>query len=269
MCQFKSGIILKSRVVLAPEGNESHSDLLESLGIEDNHMNATKTFVRAELIPKDSNKYSDISEWKYRVDQDIIPDWYEEDPDRYEQEFREAVKEYMKEYTEKHGIAIFCGYGWTAIKEDEKGTYYLMDNYLEKSEFGKTNNYADSYIRKNFNESNLVQELKEKFGDRLVPIETDLLSLDGFDDYGKVDGDILAIPTIDLYRECRRKISNLDIWWWLATPDSTPSGYSSGDVRCVRSGGDVDYYWYGRSGAVRPFFILKSSIFESCDKPTV
>lgn len=74
MCQFKSGIVLKNKVVLAPEGNESHSDLLESLGIEDNHLNASKTFVRAELIPKDNNKAVDVKEWKYRVDQDIVPD---------------------------------------------------------------------------------------------------------------------------------------------------------------------------------------------------
>ena len=47
MCQFKSGIILKNKVVLAPEGNDSHSDLLESLGIEDDRMNAMKVFVRA------------------------------------------------------------------------------------------------------------------------------------------------------------------------------------------------------------------------------
>ncbi len=258
MCQFKSGVILKNRVVLAPEGNESHSDLLESLGIEDTHMNATKTFVRAELIPKDDNKCSDVSEWKYRVDQDIVPDWYEEDPDRYEQEFRDAVKEYMKEYMEKRNITVVCGYGWTAIKEDEKGTYYLMDNYLEKSEFGETNNYADSYIRKKLNESDLAKELKEKFGNKLVPIETDLLSLDGLYDYGKVNGDILAIPTIDLYRECRRKISNLGTWWWLSTPDSTPSGYGADYVRYVGSGGYVDYGWCDNSGAVRPFFILKA-----------
>jgi len=264
MCQFKSGIILKNRVVLAPEKNESHSDLLENLGIEDNHINATKTFVRVELIPKDSNKYSDISEWKYRVDQDIVPDWYEEDPDRYEQEFRDAVKEYMKEYMEKRDITTFCGYGWTAIKEDGKCTYYLMDGFLEKSEFGKTNNYADSYIRKNLNKSDLSKELKKKFGDRLVLIETDLLSLDGLDDYGKVDGDILAIPTIDLYRECRRKISNLDTWWWLATPNSTPSGYGSGDVQYVDYGGSVGYDWYDDSGAVRPFFILKAELSDAC-----
>lgn len=35
MCRFKSGIILKNRVVLAPKGNESHTDLLESIDMED------------------------------------------------------------------------------------------------------------------------------------------------------------------------------------------------------------------------------------------
>lgn len=269
MCQFKSGVILKNRVVLTPEGNESHSDLLESLGIEDNHINATKTFVRAELIPKDDNKYTDISEWKYRVDQDIVPDWYEEDPGRYEEEFRDTVRQYMKEHMENRNIVPICGYGWIAIKEDENGTYYLMDGSLEKSKFGETNNYADSYIRKNLNESGLAKKLKEKFGDQLIPIETNLLSLDGLDDYGKVNGDILAIPTIDLYRECRKKISNLGNWWWLATPDSTPSGCGSGSVQCVYSGGGVGCGWCDYSLAVRPFFILKSSIFVSCDETTV
>ena len=266
MCQFKSGIILKNKVVLTPEGNESHSDLLESLGIEDTHMNAAKTFVRAELIPKDDNKYTDVSEWNYRVDQDIVPDWYEKDPGRYEQEFRDVVKEYMREHMEKKNIVPICGYGWTAIKEDEKGTYYLMDGSLKKSKFGETNNYADSYIRKTLNESDLAKELKKKFGDKLVPIETDLLSLDGLDDYGKVGGDILAIPTIDLYRECRKKIPNLGNWWWLATPDSTPSAYDSDCVRCVDSGGCVGCRWCDGSRAVRPFFILKSSIFVSCEE---
>ena len=38
MRRFKSGIIFKGRVVLAPEGHESHSDLLEKLGVENNEM---------------------------------------------------------------------------------------------------------------------------------------------------------------------------------------------------------------------------------------
>ncbi len=62
MCQFKSGVILKNKVVLTPEGNESHSDLLESLEIADTHMNALKTFVRAELIPKNDDKMTDVKD---------------------------------------------------------------------------------------------------------------------------------------------------------------------------------------------------------------
>ena len=70
MCNFKSGIILKNKVVLAPEGNESHSDLLENLEIEDTHMNASKTFVRAELIPKNNDKMTNVKDWRYKVDQE-------------------------------------------------------------------------------------------------------------------------------------------------------------------------------------------------------
>jgi len=82
--------------------------------------------------------------------------------------------------------------------------------------------------------------------------------LDGLKDYGEVDGDILAIPTLDLYRECREHILNSDGRWWLATPNSTPSGCSSGCVHYVDAGGDVDYDWCDAFGAVRPFFILPS-----------
>ena len=253
MCRFKSGIILKNKVVLALEGNESHSSLLESIGIKDDYLNASKTFVRSELIPIDSNKASDVKGWKYVVDQDITPDWYNEDPKKHENEFRTAVEEWIKEK-----FVILCGRAWKPIKTDEKGTYYLLDELLENSEFGKTNNYATSYIREKLNESNLAKELKKEFGDRLVPVTTNLLSLDGLKDYGTVEGDILSIPTIDLYRECRENITNLDSWWWLATPDSTPSGYGDDCVRCVGSGGSVCYYDYDYDRGVRPVLILKS-----------
>ena len=254
MCNFKSGIIFKERVVLAPEGNESHSDLLRSLGIEDSRTNAMRVFIRAELIPKDNNKATPIEEWKFRVDQDIVPDWYETDPKRYEEEFRNAVKEYMKDK-----IVSICGRAWTPIKTDEKGTYYLLDGILEKSVFSKNNNnYTNSIVRDNLNNGELAKELKAEFGDRLSSITTDLLSLDGLDDYGKVEGDILAIPTLDLYRECRKRIPKTDSWYWLATPDSTPSGCDSVIVRCVFSNGYVDCRWYNGVGGVRPFFILKN-----------
>ena len=160
----------------------------------------------------------------------------------------------MKEYKP---ITI-AGYTFTPIKKDINGVYYLLDGYLEKSKFGNNNNYAESDIRRMLNKSELAKILNEEYWDRLVPITTDLLSLDGLDDFGKVEGNILAIPTLDLYRECRKNIPSIDTWWWLATPNSTPSGYGSDYVRCVNSYGVVDYRWCGYCKAVRAFFILES-----------
>lgn len=158
MCQFKSGIILKNKVVLAPEGNESHSDLLESLKIEDTYMNSSKTFVRAELIPKNNDKMTDVKTWKYKVDQDIVPDWYEKDPDRYEQEFRNAVEKYMEEWKKK--FKFICGHYWTSVQDGDY-TYYFMNGILKRSEFGKTNNYAESYVRNDLVNSELAEDLKK------------------------------------------------------------------------------------------------------------
>ncbi len=100
MCRFKSGIIFKNRVEIARGGNDSHSDLLESLGVEDNYLNASKVFVRAELVPVDGEWWVSPEEhpdkWKFFVDQDIIPDWFEKET--YEKSFREAVCQWWKEH---------------------------------------------------------------------------------------------------------------------------------------------------------------------------
>ncbi len=251
MCNFKSGVIFKNRVALTPMYNDSHSKLLENLRIEDNTINASKMFVRAELLP-DNNETTDVSKWKFKVDQDIVPDWYEKDPKRYEEDFRNEVREWMK-----GKIETICEKLCVKIKEDENGTYYMTVNQLFKSEFGKNNNYGISYAREKLVTSDFAKALQEKFGDRLVPITTNLFSMDGFDDYGVISGDILALRTFDLNRECRKNIPNSDSWEWLATPNSTPSGCGSGGVRCVGSGGDVGCRWCC-VGGVRPFFILKA-----------
>lgn len=254
MCDFKSGIIFKNKIVLCPEGNESHSDLLKSLNIEDNYINASKVFVRAELTPPNYNKAIPIEEWGYRVDQDVVPDWYEKDPKRYEEEFRNKVKD---EVISK--LNIICGYSWTEVKDkDSNLTYYFMDGFFDNTDFGINNNYANSKIRKDLNNSNLVKELKEKFGDKIFPISTVLLSLDGLDDYGVVEGDILAIPTLDLYRKFRKDIPKLNSSWWLATPYSTLLNCNAIGAMYVYSDAFVGYNWHGNIGNVRPFFILQS-----------
>ena len=253
MCQFKSGIILKNRIVLAPEGNESHSDLLESLHIDDNSVNMMKKFVRAELIPPKYNKAADINLWNFRVDQDFVPDWFENDKKKFEQDFRDAVKDYLIGQ-----FVVICGLPWNIIKEDNGCTYYLLDGILEKSQFGKNNNYKQSHVKEKLNSSDLVKQLKNEFGGRLVPIKTNLLSLDGLDDYGNVEGDMLSIPTLDLYRECRKNITKIGVSWWLSTPFSTPSGCCFSNVEYVDSDGNVVWNWCDDCMGVRPFFILRN-----------
>ena len=94
MCQLKSGIILKNRVFV-PE-YDSHTEMLEELGIKDDYLNASKTFIRVELSPTDGDVFSDIDTWKLNVDQDVMPEWYDEDI--YKPQVVEAVKEWAKDH---------------------------------------------------------------------------------------------------------------------------------------------------------------------------
>ena len=76
MCQFKSAICLKDRVFVPDY--DSHNKMLEELHIEDDFVHASKVFVRVELVPEDGDKTSDVDEWKLNVDQDVLPDWWDE-----------------------------------------------------------------------------------------------------------------------------------------------------------------------------------------------
>ena len=252
MCRFKSGLIFKNKVVLTPIYNESHSNMLDKYGIEDTDFNARKVFVRAELIPYEDDFMSDISKWRYIVDQDVTPDWYDEDPQRYEEMFRTEVKEWRDK-----NIVVICGQPCTKLKEEDGNTYYHLCKPLFKSKFGSDNNYANSTIRKELLEHEFTLSLQKEYGDRLVPAVMDLTALDGLKDYGKVT-DIVGVPDLNLYRECRENILAGDRWWWISTPNSTPSGIGSSVVQCVCRDGGVGFDGCFWNGVVRPFFILKS-----------
>lgn len=255
MCNFKSGLIFKDKVVLAPIYNESHLTLLKKMNIEDSFLNESKMFVKVELDSLD-DKTSDILEWKFKVKQDIIPNWYKVDQKRYENEFRNEVKVWMQ-----NRFKIICGELCVKIKSNKDVIYYMTADSLLYSDFGKTNNYNFSYIREKLNVSDFASALKKEFRNMLIPITTNLLSMDGFNDYGAVSGDILALRTFDLHRKCRKNIPNPDRGEWLATPLSTFSGYSSELVEYIEPDGSISGCWCDFHKFVRPFFILKADIF--------
>lgn len=108
MCKLKSAIILKDRIFMPDY--DSHSKMLEELGITDDYFNASKVFVRAELSPTDEDVFSDIDGWEFCVDQDITPEWFDE------KDCAERMRKAAKEWAKTH---IFIGQNGLAISHGE------------------------------------------------------------------------------------------------------------------------------------------------------
>ena len=110
MCKMKSAIILKDRVFIPDY--DSHTKMLEELGIEDTKRNAEKLFVRAELSPIDGDIFSNIDNWIFKVDQDIVPDWFVKEYE--ETRMRKAIKEWAKEHIHinENNLKIDSGMHW-------------------------------------------------------------------------------------------------------------------------------------------------------------
>lgn len=140
------------------------------------------------------------------------------------------------------------------------GTAVVRKDILDKKmNFGEDNNWANSGWRKYLN-SEYLQEIGNEFGEEnIVEHEVNLLSMDGYDDYGVVRDKVSAM-TFDRYRKYHKYIGNVPEWNLLSTPDSTPSGYGASDVQYVGVGGRVDYVFRSCDGALRPFFVLNSYI---------
>lgn len=142
-------------------------------------------------------------------------------------------------------------------------TAVVRKDCLNKTmEFGDDNNWKESKWREYLN-NDYMKELEDAFGsENIMEHEVDLLSLDGYDDYG-VSVDKVSAMNVDRYRKYHKYIGDTGVSHYLSTPDSTPSGYGSSGVQCVSSVGDVDYCVCDWNRSVRPFFTLKSNIFVS------
>ena len=125
------------------------------------------------------------------------------------------------------------------------------------------NNFNKSSLRQFLNDD-FLEELAEGGADldSMLDFTIDLTSDDGLKDYGESTNKV-ALLTCDMYRKYRSIIPNLDNWWWLATAYSTESNRYADFARRVDTDGSLNNADRGHYG-VRPAFLLKSSIFESC-----
>ena len=168
MCRFKSGVILKNRIVIAEGENDSHSDLLESIGIEDNYIGATRTFVRAELIPKNDEWWVSPEEhperWDFVVDQDIIPEWF--DREQHEKEFGESVCAWWEKHVLVDQKIKKLDSGYYRLKRCEvetlfRGAKVLLDGSTVRMMYGNSTvrmMHGSSTVQKMYG-SSTVQEM--------------------------------------------------------------------------------------------------------------
>lgn len=132
----------------------------------------------------------------------------------------------------------------------------LLDTTMS---FGENNNWKNSKRRKWLN-SKYYDFLCQKFGvENIIIHEVDLLSMDGYDDYG-VSENMVSDMTLDRYRKYHKYIGDCNKSYFLATPESTPSGHGASDVPYVSGDGVMRRAGCDWNLGVRPFFILKSSI---------
>ena len=144
-------------------------------------------------------------------------------------------------------------------------TPVVMKDIAFNYRFGKNNNFRESVILEKLQEEIMPDIINAVGEENVCEFETDLTTLDGLKNYGVMKSRI-SLPTFDFYR------TNVEIfdqhnpgeWWWLATADSAKPHYEPVWVTCVSPDGGILNGYYNRDNVgVRPFCILKSSIFES------
>lgn len=194
----------------------------------------------------------------------------------------QLTKEQLDQLTEALGMKTECkkqladfkagdtvkigGFEMVVLEQHGTETSLILKNlYVEESEFGENNNnYDGSYVDEQCRKFAL--ELAAIVGeDNVVEHEVDLTSNDGLKCYGTVDRRA-SLLTADLYRKYVDVLDAVkpDKWWWIATPWSTARHDHEVCVLCVAPSGHFGNDYYGNDIGVRPFCILKSSIFVSC-----
>lgn len=163
-------------------------------------------------------------------------------------------------------IAHIGEYEFIVIKTDEKlGTTELLlkDKLGEDMAFGSNNDFRTSEIKKVLDK--FADKISAVIGEEnLVEHIVDLTADDGLKCYGAIKAKMslftarMARENVDVLDEFK-----LDEWWWTCTPYSTPKHEHSLWVKGVSPHGSISHFFCSFGDSVRPFCIVKSSIFVS------
>lgn len=189
--------------------------------------------------------------------------YFENELSRLNKEFADYKKKYIG--TPEIGKVIeLAGMDWLILDKTEKGYFAILNGFDEKERtFDSTsNNWITSKLRNELN-ARFLKKITDELGkDAVIEFDRDLLSMDGQTEYGHCK-DKISFLTVDEYRKYRKLLPNIDKWWWLLTPWSTPVNDFSTTITVVSPSGSISYYNFSFANGVRPVCIFSSSIFES------
>lgn len=189
--------------------------------------------------------------------------YFENELSRLNKEFADYKKKYIG--TPEIGKVIeLAGMDWLILDKTEKGYFAILNGLDEKERtFDSTsNNWITSKLRNELNARFLKKITDELEKDAVIEFDRDLLSMDGQTEYGHCK-DKISFLTVDEYRKYRKLLPNMDKWWWLLTPWSTPVNDFSTAVAVVSLSGIINRINCSNGIGVRPVCIFSSSIFES------
>lgn len=147
------------------------------------------------------------------------------------------------------------------------GTPVMAREIAFTSRFGNNNDLRQSDVLRKMEAECLPQIIAAIGAENLCTIKTDLTTLDGLKPYGVMES-LVSLPTLDFYRanvEIFDKYK-VDEWCWLATPESAQPHDNPRWILCVSPSGLILNDDYNFGYGVRPFYIFKSSIFESSEE---
>ena len=189
--------------------------------------------------------------------------YFETEIKRITGEFEDYKKKHMD--IPKIGETIeISGMEWMILDKLPDGYFAILNGFYGKARMfdSDSNNWKESSLREELNTSFLEKINTSLGGNAVVEFDRNLLALDGQIEYGTCR-DKISLLTVDEYRKYRKFLPNMDKWWWLITPWSTPCNdyFNSGAV--VSSSGGVGSDYCVVDNGVRPVCIFSSSIFES------
>lgn len=142
------------------------------------------------------------------------------------------------------------------LEHMDDGTLCMVMDEDYTSEFGKSNNFAESTLREKLNTEYLNKWIDDGvFRGDFVKMTIDLTADDGLKDYGNCES-YLAPRTCEQHRKYRYLIPKPTDYEWTATAYSTKSNGYSYNVRYVCASGALSGISAYGVGGVRPLFKL-------------